>query len=672
MTARSLFRTTGRISGPELAPIDGLALRPALFARFHDLPALRYDYPLVLVDGAGDEPIRSLSHVVDGVLREVAPPGIEGERLRRIVLRVERDVRRALAAGAGGRLGARWDEAAAQIAERGDAAVRQDLAKARAALAIDGDLVDCDATAAARVVTHLWVAAYAAKARAMRGTIDGLIARLEDLVRADHLRSGEGRGAEALRAGIGRAHRDAFDFDVMARLLARPSGPSGMHQERRRRIAGVLEALRSQRFFLSDADPYSFVFDRIDTALATFRKRLPDAAALVRAIAVAELEAQGHYVEAIHDGYFARFDERSLAAEDLARFPDYLVRVDVPASRAEIIGALSSGVPLKIVTTTNDVVDETATAEPAPSLGAQLATTAMGLGDVFVVQAPSASLFRMRDALRGALAFRGPALVSTYAALVAASLPPYLVSAAALESRAFPAFSYDPAAGTDWAHRFALGPNPQPDATWPEHELAWADGGLRRSTARLPFTLADFLLCDPRHAAHYARIAAGDGDDGLPALDAAGRLHRVLADDRMRNAARRCADAWERLRELDALKRPVAAPPAAPAHAEPAETAAPAHAEPAGEAAPAAVSSDDPYIETPRCTSCNECTQINDRMFAYNENKQAYIKDLTAGTYRQLVEAAESCQVAIIHPGKPRDPNEPGLDELIVRAEAFR
>jgi hypothetical protein len=58
-------------------------------------------------------------------------------------------------------------------------------------------------------------------------------------------------------------------------------------------------------------------------------------------------------------------------------------------------------------------------------------------------------------------------------------------------------------------------------------------------------------------------------------------------------------------------------------------------------------------------------------MFAYNENKQAYIKDIAAGTYRQMVEAAESCQVAIIHPGKPRDPNEPGLEELLERAKPF-
>ena len=58
-------------------------------------------------------------------------------------------------------------------------------------------------------------------------------------------------------------------------------------------------------------------------------------------------------------------------------------------------------------------------------------------------------------------------------------------------------------------------------------------------------------------------------------------------------------------------------------------------------------------------------------MFAYNANKQAYIANPGAGTYAQLVEAAESCQVSIIHPGKPRNPDEPGLAELLKRAEPF-
>ena len=58
-------------------------------------------------------------------------------------------------------------------------------------------------------------------------------------------------------------------------------------------------------------------------------------------------------------------------------------------------------------------------------------------------------------------------------------------------------------------------------------------------------------------------------------------------------------------------------------------------------------------------------------MFGYNENKQAYIADLKAGTYAQMVQAAESCQVSVIHPGKPWNPAEPGLAELIERAKPF-
>lgn len=81
---------------------------------------------------------------------------------------------------------------------------------------------------------------------------------------------------------------------------------------------------------------------------------------------------------------------------------------------------------------------------------------------------------------------------------------------------------------------------------------------------------------------------------------------------------------------------------------------------------------DEAYIETPRCTACDECTTLNSRMFAYNENKQAYIADISAGTYRELVLAAEKCPVRIIHPGKPLNPDEPHLDELVKRAEPFR
>jgi pyruvate-ferredoxin/flavodoxin oxidoreductase len=79
----------------------------------------------------------------------------------------------------------------------------------------------------------------------------------------------------------------------------------------------------------------------------------------------------------------------------------------------------------------------------------------------------------------------------------------------------------------------------------------------------------------------------------------------------------------------------------------------------------------DPYIDSARCTSCNECTNLNGKMFGYNANKQATIKNPDAGTFQQLVIAAERCPVGIIHPGTPRNPKEKDLAKWMKRAEPF-
>jgi pyruvate-ferredoxin/flavodoxin oxidoreductase len=79
----------------------------------------------------------------------------------------------------------------------------------------------------------------------------------------------------------------------------------------------------------------------------------------------------------------------------------------------------------------------------------------------------------------------------------------------------------------------------------------------------------------------------------------------------------------------------------------------------------------DPYIDTARCTSCNECININKKMFAYNDQKQAYFKDVKAGTFAEIVQAAERCTAKIIHPGTPLNPKERDLEKWIERAKPF-
>ena len=139
----------------------------------------------------------------------------------------------------------------------------------------------------------------------------------------------------------------------------------------------------------------------------------------------------------------------------------------------------------------------------------------------------------------------------------------------------------------------------------------------------------------------------------------------------------------EFLADLPAAARRVgvATPAAAPISAVPAPAlvavAAPASATPVATAPVTTVADDDDamvieaWIDSARCTSCDECTNINKKMFAYNADKQAFIKDAIAGTFQQLVTAAERCPVSIIHPGTPLNPREKDLGKWVARAAKF-
>ncbi|MEE9281045.1 MAG: ferredoxin [Myxococcota bacterium] len=84
------------------------------------------------------------------------------------------------------------------------------------------------------------------------------------------------------------------------------------------------------------------------------------------------------------------------------------------------------------------------------------------------------------------------------------------------------------------------------------------------------------------------------------------------------------------------------------------------------------LSFDEPYIDSPLCTTCNECPELNPALFQYDSEKQAFIADASAGTFAELVKAAELCPARCIHPGKPRSDDATASPELIERAAAFQ
>ncbi len=747
----STFHLTGERPGKDLADIGQLGLRPALFNAYQDLAKLRHDYPLVLVNGEDKEPVmRSLSDLTDNVLQEIAPRGIEGERLRKHVLGLEDEIRTLVDRGNKGTLLQLWDMAETNRLSRVDEAGRKslgdNLSRARAALGVDGEFVGCDGETPVKVLTHAWTSVQENKACRFANEIGELTVKLSNILKADTMRSEKAFGAEALKRSVGSVYEDAFDFEAMSDILGSAFVNDTVPDKRRRRIHAQLSALKSQRFFETDEEGgkkgrrkgvYGFVFDRSKRALEAFQERLPEMVNLVKAMTIAQLEIEGRYNEKTHDPFFRRFDERFLETDDLTRFPSYLVCLrngaDTKAEKAMLTEVLSSGLPMKVLVQNDDILEEPSITSGRFSFGlrgSQLAAMAVGLNNVYVLQSSGSTLYRMRDSILGGLKSGQPALFSIFSGLAGTSpgpakntpeTPPYLRAAAALESRAFPAFVFDPARGDDWASRFSVTENPQAGAEWPVHHFCYEDEDLQKTSEDIAFTFVDFAAADGRYEGNFADVPRSEWLDAMVPVNAflkldaeaaaekvpyilmvdeKNTLHKVIVDVRLVEAAHRCLEMWRNLQELGGIdnsharnllvkekdiweqekEREMAAlkertepeaVAAAPASAPDAEMPVAEEAVAVEEAEAVEAPSDEPYIETPRCTTCDECTEINNRMFVYDDNKQAFIADPDAGTYRQLVEAAESCQVAIIHPGKPRNPEEPNLDELMMRAESF-
>jgi len=713
------FYLTGRREGSDLEPIDA-SYRPALFARYADLSSLRYDFPLVLNrEGQPDRAVLSLSRLVDEAVNALAD-NPNRDRIARHGYRLESELRRELASKGPGDFATMWHSAAAGIAAKYDDKIRDSAMRLWNLFLADGDLIDADSALPARFIRHAWQAVQKRKASSFRLRAARLLQNLHDILAAEVVGSAIGRTPERLRAGVGASFAGSFDFDVMSRILVQAKPDVVLSDERRKRIEDLIEVLERQRFFpLGTNGPkaYSFTFERCSDVLDAYQVRHKEAVELVRTLAIAELETNGEYRESVHDVLFEGFGANGLDSGELAVLPDYLVCTDGQtldsAETVQLVELLAAGLPIKALVRTDDVLEPSAVAEGHVALGLrarQLVDTAIGLTDVFVFQSSASHLASMRDSLTRGLEYSGPALFSVFSGANGhtGSVSAYLVAAAAVESRVFPSLVYDPSAGSDWATRLCVEGNPKLEDDWPAHDFAYEDGSLQASSETIAFTLADFMAMDDRFFGHYAVVpfnypgdalipvpAALQADvSGLPdqlpcvtLVDENDQVQRAIIDDRTLVEVRRCLTMWHSLQELGGIhnshadrllakERKAQAATALPVAEVPLSTAVNldiAVTSPVSEPEPVAEEGhgDDPYIESARCTTCNECTNLNNRMFAYNAEKQAYIADPDAGTFRQLVEAAEGCQVSIIHPGKPRNPREPGLEDLIKRASAF-
>lgn len=652
----------------------------------------------------------------------------------------------------------------------------------------------------------------------------------------------EGQDLVALPLGPGKRARLRRIGDLIHRLKdlrwRYTEGPGG----RGRAPLGMTNATGCSSVWGSTYpfNPYPFPWvnhlfqDAPSVAIGIFEGHMRKMADGFRDVRRAELEIVDSYDPAVHETELETLSWQSFSDEEFGLTPPIVATggdgamLDIGFQNLSRL--LASGKPIRVIVLDTQVYSNTGgqactsgftgqisdmAAYGAAQRGKEEVRKELGLlaiahRGVYVHQSSQASATHLLEGVLKGLQVRRPFILNLYTPCPVEHGTPDEGSMRgarlALESRAFPFFTYDPDGGESLADRLSLEGNPSPDQPWPSYTLRYVEDDGTPAELELPVTIADWAATEGRFRRHFRSLPRDAWDDDqvpfhefvalapedregkvpfVHARGADGRMERLKASEEIVTLAEERLRHWSLLREmagrevapwvrdqvvqelevefegrvralreeyeakLTALRThypahvarrmaegllragdanmtlaqlmerasampplppleaggpggwpgtlgnghgggvgpapPVGASTAAPAAPAPAAVpgSSPATPQPSAPAtsASAAVEPEvaedgggialDPYIETERCTSCDECIKINDRMFAYDDNKQAYIKDPRAGTFQELVKAAEKCTVEIIHPGTPLNPREKDLEKWVKRAERF-
>ncbi|MCW8888938.1 MAG: thiamine pyrophosphate-dependent enzyme, partial [Gammaproteobacteria bacterium] len=268
----------------------------------------------------------------------------------------------------------------------------------------------------------------------------------------------------------------------------------------------------------------------------------------------------------------------------------------------------------------------------------------------------------------------------------------------AVESRAYPLYRYDPDLGTTFEECSSLAGNPAMDSDWPSYKLEYLNESGKTETMDLPLTFADFALTEGRFRKHFRKaptetwndemiplvefieLDESEREDLFPyiwAVDNRSHLMRVLVSAELVNSTIERRDFWRQLKSLVGVDQVVdvnkiaeeakvdmaqkitssllaMASGSAGVGADLGALLGSAGAGGGSVTSAAAPEDYEPvWIETPECTACDECIDLNANIFAYNDDKLAIVIDPKAGPFADIVKAAEKCTAEVIHPGTP-------------------
>jgi pyruvate-ferredoxin/flavodoxin oxidoreductase len=351
--------------------------------------------------------------------------------------------------------------------------------------------------------------------------------------------------------------------------------------------------------------------------------------------------------------------------------------------------------------------------EPRKEIG----LIAMAHRNTYVLQATLANTSHMIEGFIDGLMTKRPAIFNLYTTCqpehgVADDLGTHQAKLA-MESRAYPIFKYNPDNGVKVADAFDLDGNPAIDQLWPSYQLKYMDYGHEKSM-EVAMTFADFALTEARFRKHFRKVPRDAWNENMVLLseflemndedregkfpfiwtvDRQQRLSRVLVAKPIVESCEERRDFWILLRALAGIELDKPEPEDLESKirtevvgkiAQGLMKMAGGNGEgivdlamgaPSVQTTPEAVQSNGdymaPWLETDECTSCDECTKLNSKIFAYNNDKKAYILNPDGGPYQDLVKAAEKCTARVIHPGLPADRSAKDIDKWIKRGEKY-
>ncbi len=241
---------------------------------------------------------------------------------------------------------------------------------------------------------------------------------------------------------------------------------------------------------------------------------------------------------------------------------------------SQVARLLKSGLPVKILLLADlglglesDLADAAVASARDPK--ADLGLMAMAQRVAYVAQSSIAAADHLRQSVREALKYKGPALIHLHVPSPGRhgfSVNQTLQQAElALNSRVFPLFRYNPAAEGVFGSRITLEGNPELEAPW----VVGEDGA--------PFTPIEWALSERRFASRFAPITsddpaptaleawlelAGDARQGktpfIQRADESGETQRIRVDAELAAEIAERAQTWRTLQELAGIETPFA------------------------------------------------------------------------------------------------------------------